>query len=103
MKENLPMEISKEMKQWRAGLISIPQSYIDWHMRKAVKAIAELEDAGWKIWGHEMQGDGWMDGMKVMYAVIERGGELKKIHWHDGNQGWMEEMTSGGSGIFITK
>ncbi|MDI6840478.1 MAG: hypothetical protein QMD71_06505 [bacterium] len=40
--------------------------------------------------------DGWMDGMRVVWAIVEKSNELFKLKWHDSNQEFFVQSKSGG-------
>ena len=101
MKTSLPEDIESKMKLWRAGATWIPEEYILFHQKLAEKDLEDFPTRGIKVHSHWMADDGWMDGMKVLHAVIELSDEtLLKIKWNDANQGWMSRFTGcGGWGI----
>jgi len=84
----LPAAIEGEMRLWRACLTGMPQSYVDFHRALAEGAIDGLKKAGLTIHRTFMAFDGWMDGMKSLVVIAERGdsGELLKLQWNDGSQ-----------------
>lgn len=95
----IPESIEKKMRMWRRGVISIPQEYIQFHKDLAEKALKEMPSI---VTVHRtyMADDGWLDGMQFLHAIIETGrGKLHKIKWCD-SQHFMEEMPSGGWGLF---
>jgi hypothetical protein len=87
-KAKIPDRIEKQMKMWRQGFVSIPKDYIEFHRDMAEVAVAHLADQGYFIHCTSMVSDGWMDGMKILQAIVEhkRTGEVLKLQWHDGNQ-----------------
>lgn len=97
MRKELPVEIINEMKLWRLGLESFPKSYIQFHKELAEKEIENLKKQNVIVHRTYMNSDGWCDGMRVLFAIIEVNNELMKIHWHDGNQEFFRESVSGGS------
>lgn len=90
--------IEQKMKLWRKGLITINETgYIEFHKAFAEKKLEEIKAAGWIVRVQWMDYDGWLDGMRVLYAIVERqlpreNLELKKIKWNDGNSegSWFE-------------
>lgn len=75
-------------------------SYRDCHYDRAREELSRLErEHGIIVHRHWLDKDGWMDGMRICYAIIETPSrKLLKLHWHDGNQDFMVEMPSGGAG-----
>tara|TARA_R110000737_G_scaffold313617_1_gene323145 strand:+ start:241 stop:549 length:309 start_codon:yes stop_codon:yes gene_type:complete len=68
------------------------------HKALALTSLEELPSKGWKVLSTEMVGDGWFGPVRVLEAVIRSDRELKIIHWHTGNKGWMERhQNHGGS------
>ena len=95
-----PPRVKQDMDAWRAGMGSM-KTYIRYH-----KDIAErtLHNTARKydldILKTRLKGDGWMDGMHVLHAVVETpSGELVKLKWRDshGNGSWFKQHGSGGS------
>lgn len=83
----LPEWIRKEVKLWQQGFGAIPQSYIGFHAGLAERALESLK-GDFDIHKTEMRDDGWLDGMKVLFAIVEhkKSGKIAKLRWHDGNQ-----------------
>ena len=93
----LPADIQREMKLFRMGAMSLPTSYINFHRDLALKAKEELAKTH-TIHRDYMAKDGWFDGMRVVYLIVEdEGGRLFKLHWHDGSQTYFKECKQGGS------
>ena len=86
MKKELPVEISNEMHLWRIGLESFPKSYVDFHKKLAEEELENLKKQNVIIHNKYMNSDGWLDGMKVLYAIIEKDNKFFKISWNDGIQ-----------------
>jgi hypothetical protein len=80
------------------GLRELPPEYIAFHEGLAKGNLFLLAEAGYTIHRVYMDDDDWMDGMRIVYAIVERGSELLKLRWHDGNQGWMRVHLGGGLG-----
>ncbi|MGH7240792.1 MAG: hypothetical protein ACREGB_00670 [Candidatus Saccharimonadales bacterium] len=92
--------VRKEMDKWRSqgGMGRVPQAYIEYHQKLAEAALESLKGAGVKVHNQYLQDDGWLDGMKVLFAVIElKDNELVKIHWHDSHDhgNWMQKLKCG--------
>lgn len=87
-KKTLPIEIQNDMKLYRFGLTSIPNSYIVFQHELANEALSELiEKYGFFIHSAELKFDGWGDGMRVLHVCLEtKSNNQLKIYWHDGNQ-----------------
>lgn len=88
----LPDSIRSQMVAWREGFASFPKDYIDFHKTLAENALDLLKHSE-QVTVHRVYvaSDGWMDGMRVVYAIIEeRSGRLVKLSWHDGNQEFFE-------------
>ena len=100
MKQELPAEIHNQMLLWREGFAPMPSSYIKFHAKLAQKELKRLKNEyGIALHGKpELVGDGWMDGMRVVQAVIEtQTGDLLKLKWHDSSQRFMETPKGRGS------
>jgi hypothetical protein len=94
----------RAMTMWRNGLVSFPKSYIDYHeqyARAELEAISKFYD--FKVIATEMATDGWMDGMRLLEAVIETPrGKLQKLTWHDSHSNghfMLKGQDCGGSGL----
>jgi len=96
----LPTAIEDAMKAWRAGFTAIPTSYIEWHNAAAHIDLATFTNAGYRVHNTYMESDGWMDGMKVLHAIVELDGVLTKVVWNDGSQRWFRCFPAGGSGYW---
>ena len=100
-KTELPSYVASQMKLWRKGEIFFPKTYIKFHEKLARKSLENLENNGIKIHKTWMEGDGWLDGMRVLYLIVElKNGDLKKLHWMDSNQDWFQALSGGGWGVF---
>ena len=102
----LPAHVTKNMSLWRMGIGGMPQSYIVFHRDCARLELTRLQDKySLRVHGDPtLVSDGWMDGMRVLQAVVETPtGKLLKLKWHDSNQGFMAKSPSGGSGALIEK
>ena len=87
IRKELPARIKNEMKLFRLGIESIPDSYVGFHQALAREQIEKLKEQGYRVHNIYMEFDGWMDGMRVLYAIIEnRKDNLIKIKWNDSNQ-----------------
>ena len=101
---DLPKDIAREMNLWRKGLTWMPDSYIEFHQKLAMNRLDTLSKIGdFKVLRTELKPDGWMDGMKIIFAWVElhtkKDFVLKKLQWCDSNQDFMEVYQSGGAGI----
>lgn len=88
----LPENIQSQMNAWREGFADFPKDYIDFHKTLAENALELLKQTG-GLTVHRVyvDSDGWYDGMRVVYAIVEeRSGRLVKLSWHDGNQEFFE-------------
>jgi hypothetical protein len=86
-------EIEKKMELWRNGLSSFPKEYIDYHKQLADAAIKDLLDNGYTIHRKWIDSDGWMDGMKTTFLIVETPSKhLKKLSWRDSHRkgAWFE-------------
>ena len=93
-----PSHLAEEMSFWRNGFGAFPQGYIDFHKGLADKALDGLKESGYVVHRQYMAGDGWLDGMRVLHAIVEhRQGYLFKLKWHDGNQEWFACRPRAGS------
>lgn len=94
----LPPEVEAQMRLYRLGLAALPEGYIAHHAALAEAALKELEER-YVIHNQWMYADGWMDGMRVLYAVVEnrQTSQLFKVHWHDGNEEFFAYHLVGGS------
>lgn len=90
--------IERKMKLWRDGFSSLPKEYIEYHKKLAENSLEEAKAKGYKIHNTFMELDGWLDEMKVLFAIIESPeGKLLKVHWQDANKRgyWMEKLNCG--------
>ena len=94
-KTPLPAEIAAQMDQWRKDLIPLPRDYIKFHQKLAHTALESLAKAHRLIIHREwILDDGWLDGMWVVWAIIEEPkGRLVKLSWCDSNQEFFEHGT----------
>jgi hypothetical protein len=97
----LPKKIASKMKAWRAGFERLRNTgYIEYHERAARDLLPTLaSEYRLRIHSTEMVSDGWLDGMRVLSAVVEtKSGALLKLKWHDshGCGSWMKRCPSGG-------
>jgi hypothetical protein len=93
------------MNLWRQGFTGMPADYVRFHARIARVELQRLQTS-YAITVHgepALVRDGWMDGMKVLQAIVETAkGKLIKLQWHDGNQGFMKvHETCGGAGALF--
>ena len=100
-KSELPENVKKDMRRYRAeGAYRTPESYREFHKNLANAEIEKLRALPTvtihRVW--EMS-DGWGDHTCV-WVIIEVKNELKKLHWHDGNQEFFESHKCGGSSPF---
>jgi len=102
-RQSLPQRIASQMNLWRQGFTAMPADYVRFHARIARIELQRLSSE-YAITVHgdpTLVNDGWMDGMKVLQAVIETpSGKLMKLRWHDGNQGFMQKRESGAGALF---
>lgn len=100
-RQSLPQRITSQMDLYRLGFSGIPADYIRFHARIARVELQRLQkEYGVSVHGEPtLVNDGWMDGMRVITAVVETSaGKLMKLRWHDGNQGFfIKSQASGGS------
>lgn len=99
--EGLPREpegLRAKMNACRRGERNMPQEYIDYHANLARPELAAVAAKhGLQIHRSWMEGDGWMDGMRALHAVVEtRSGRLLKLQWCDSNLAFMVHCDSGG-------
>ena len=85
------------------GVGMIKKGFIDGHLKLATERIEEMRAKGVEIHRVWTDKDGWGDGMKLLWAVIEYDYKLYKIHWNDFNKGFMQKLESGGSVILRIK
>lgn len=95
--------IEAKMKLYREGLTDLPQEYIDYHRELAEEGVKDLRARGYTIHRQWLDLDGWCDGMKTTFLIIEApSGHLLKLSWHDSiTKGrWFEHHQGcGGSSI----
>jgi len=96
----VPAPIEKAMKQWRAGLIGMPASFIAFHKDLAEKRLAALvSEFGIRVVEVTTRDAGWFDGMRELNAIVEsQHRTLHTLVWSDSNQDYMVRMSSGGQG-----
>ncbi len=100
-KVELPSDVSLQMKLWRKDEIFLPKAYIKFHEKLARESLENLKKNGIKIHKTWMEGDGWLDGMRVLHLIVEfKNGDLKKLKWMDSNQDWFQALSGGGWGVF---
>jgi len=101
-KVNYKKDIEPQMKMYRKGLLPLPQSYIDYHRDLAMQSLSSLMQNGLIVKETKMVSDGWMDGMKVLQAVVQLPvtDQEMTISWGDSNSkgGWAKHFESGGRG-----
>jgi hypothetical protein len=105
--ERLPMpaDVAQAHQMWRLGFGSIVP-YAKWHAKLARTELKRLVATfGLETHGEgKLASDGWFDGMKVLHIVAETPtGNLLKLKWHDGNQGFMKCIPSAGSTLLTAK
>ena len=97
----LPTEIQNQMCMWRHGLEGFPSSYIQFHKELAEKELENLKVQGLEVLSAEMKRSGWGDSMRELNVrAIQKVGKEEKViylHWHDSNQEFFIESSSGGS------
>lgn len=93
----IPEGIKKDMHMWREGFDSFPESYIEFHLGLANRALDEIKKLPIIIHKTWIGSDGWMDGMRILYVIAEYRNRLFKLHWHDGNKEFFFKHISGGS------
>ena len=92
-------KVDQLMKQWRLGFTSFPEEYIDFHKNLADTATQDLKDRGYTVHRQWVSTDGWFDGMKTTYLIVETpSGRLAKVSWTDsGRNGcWSEHYQNHG-------
>lgn len=100
---NYDKDILPKMNQWRAldGAIPIPESYLIYHHNLALAELEILKQKGYSVSNVKFEDDGWLDGMKVIYATITKDSVSKRIKWHDSHRtGNFFEYAGGGWAIF---
>lgn len=92
-----PDALKNSMCAWRKGLIGLPKEYITHHAGLAAQELHALVDRYGLTVHHSWSGDdGWLDGMKVIHAVVEtRANRLIKLKWHDGGRNFMQQAKCG--------
>ncbi len=99
--ERLPMpaDVAQAHQMWQLGIGSV-RPYATWHAKLARTEVSRLV-AEFNLKAHgegTFASDGWFDGMKVLNIVVETpAGNLIKLRWHDGNQGFMKCLPSAGA------
>lgn len=94
----MPASLVGEMQLWRQGLRALPESYIRFHKELAEKALDLLVEGGYILHRRYMADQGWFDGMRAMFAIVEvKPNKVVKLTWHDGNQEWFLCHEGGGS------
>jgi hypothetical protein len=95
-------KIRKEMNMWRKGFCAIPQDYLAMHEYCARESLPELEaNLDGRVIFVETVSDGWMDGMKVLRAVVETSRhEFVDCRWADSNGGGWWKQANGRTQIF---
>jgi len=95
-RERIPEAIEKEMKAWRRGFCSLPQSYIAWHRDKAAAATELLKVEGHQLLADLMVDDVWGDEMRFLAVIcLDPWGMPVYLKWSD-SQAWYEKSRSGG-------
>jgi len=93
-KTPLPEMVKVKMDAWRdaGNWAPVPAEYVQFHKDLAYQALPKLVQEHGLTVHKTWEGDqGWMDGMNVLYAIIEeRSGRLVKLSWHDSNQEFFE-------------
>lgn len=101
-KGKLPPDISNEMDLWREGFGSI-EGYIDYHEEKAREVLRDIaRKYDLDVRRTYMDGDGWMDGMRVLHAEVETpSGRILPLVWKDshGSGHWMDDSGAGSSAL----
>ena len=99
-RQALPFLIANAMDAWRAKGCwpHVPESYVAWHLELAHNRLTDLAAAcGLRVYGCEVRGSGWMDGMKELRAMATtRTGRSVVLQWADSNQDFMVVLESGG-------
>lgn len=101
----MPADVAQAHQMWRLGIGSI-LPYAKWHAKLARAEVKRLvAEFDLKTHGEgTFASDGWFDGMRVLNIVVETPtGNLIKLRWHDGNQGFMRRHPSAGSSILFAK
>lgn len=99
-KTPVPAAIQKALKQWRAGHIDMPPSFIAFHKQLAeIRLAALVTEFGIRVVETTMRDAGWFDGMSELNAIVEsQHRALHTLVWSDANQDFMVRMPSGGQG-----
>ena len=103
-RQMMPPDVAAQHKLWHMGFGSM-RPYIKWHATLAQHELARLVDE-YNLVKHgkpKLESDGWMDGMRVLTMVVETPtGNLLKLRWHDGNQGFFKcsQGHGGSSALF---
>jgi len=92
-RKRCPQDIKKDFYDHRTA----PNTFIQWHKELAESELTALcSFSGAKIHNQWMENDGWFDGFKTTFVVIETQKErLFKIKWHEGMQGFFKLTASG--------
>lgn len=105
-RQKMPTDVANAHQLWQLGLGSM-RPYIKWHADLALRELARLVNE-YNLERHgepKLESDGWMDGMRVLTAVVETPkGKLLKLQWQDSNQGFFKRLSGGGgSGALFAK
>lgn len=97
VREALPASIQAEMQLWRAGIVSFPQNYNNYHAARARLSLSKHATAKQFTVHNTFEAcDGWGYGFRPVHAIIELpNGELKKIKWCESGA-WFEATQGGG-------
>lgn len=103
-KRPLPQDISKKMNLWRQGAIWMPKEYIEFHAERAKEELEALkEQFGIRVVETSLISDGWLDGMKVIRAIVETPSrKLLDLKYSDSGQNFMRDTGHGQVMLFDT-
>ena len=93
----MPVSIQREMRMFANGMMSMPDSYIEFHRKLAMEALATDGFPATVFGSIRMENDGWGDGFRAVSANIITDEGTPTISWHDGNEEFFITHASGGS------
>jgi hypothetical protein len=92
-------QIEQKLKAYHHGFGEMPKEYIDYHLALAAEATQDLTNRGYTIHRKYTASDGWFDGMRTTYVIVETPSQhLVKLHWQDshGTGSWFEHFQGHG-------
>lgn len=92
-------QIDRKMNLWRQGFRDFPKEYIEYHQELAKAGTQDLQERGYTIHRQWMARDGWMDGMRTTFLIVETPSRhLLKLSWHDSHAkgSWFEHAQGHG-------